>query len=115
MKDPQQSLFAVLVSLDTSLDKHNVNRVRTMLNKALERGHYRLVIDLTATENIDENGMTLLVDIALEMKARYGTLALIGVRPDIHFKIEESESHELFRYFIEVESALNALQTHGLS
>jgi len=115
MKDPRQSSFAVLVSLATSLDKNNVNSVRTTLNKALESGHHRLIIDLNATEHIDDNGLTLLVDIALKVKAQYGTLALVGVRPDIHLKIEERESYELFRYFVEVESALNALQARGLS
>lgn len=69
-----------LVSVSGRLDQNQTPDLETQLNALLDRGHNRIVIDLTEVNYINSGGLRCLVTAWRKAKKEGGNVVLTGLR-----------------------------------
>jgi len=85
-----------LVAVRGDLDLHTAPELREALDRAIDEGRNRLVVDLTETSYMDSSGLTALVLAHKRVRKRSGQLVVVNVDPSIGRTFEITGLHLLF-------------------
>ena len=85
-----------LVAVRGDLDLHTAPELREALDRAIDEGRSRLVVDLTETSYMDSSGLTALVLAHKRVRQRSGQLVVVNVDPSIGRTFEITGLHLLF-------------------
>jgi anti-anti-sigma factor len=88
------------------LDHHTAELLREPLERALEGGRARLVIDCSLLEFCDSTGLNVLLGARLKAEAAGGAVHLVGMQPVVARVFEITGAEAVFTVHDSLETAL---------
>lgn len=99
-----------LIAVPERLDASNAAAFRATIHQAIEGGADRLILDLAATTFIDSSGLAALISGLKAIRAREGSIVLVGAQGEAKAVIELTRMDLVFTMYPTVEAARAALQ-----
>lgn len=85
-----------VVSLTGEIDLHTCPELRTALQGTMDRGHYRLVLDLAKVPYLDSAALGVLVDAVRRARENGGGIYLVQVAPFVQRAFEITRLIKIF-------------------
>ena len=85
-----------VVSLTGEIDLHTCPDLRTALQGVMDRGHYRLILDLAKVPYLDSAALGVLVDAVRRARENSGGIYLIQVAPFVQRAFEITRLIKIF-------------------
>lgn len=104
MKDEVQ-----MVSLSGELTAAVAPEVRKELRALLEKGHVRLLLDMSGVSFIDSSGLSALVVTFKAARGAGGDVVLLRPQPTVRSLIELTRLHHVFQIFDDRDVAQRAM------
>ncbi|NBM20976.1 STAS domain-containing protein [Streptomyces sp. GC420] len=100
---------AAVVAPAGELDHHTADLLREPLEKAVESGSPRLIVDCSELEFCDSTGLNVLLSVRLRAEAEGGAVHLAGMQPVVARVFEITGAEAVFSVHDTLEEALAAL------
>jgi anti-anti-sigma factor len=104
----QKDVFIVNVTF-TRATLNEASELKQILNKAIDEGFKKIVIDLQTVEYIDSTFVGVLVVILKKLNEENGKMRLVGFYPAVHTIVEKTKLHRTFEIFESTDEALQNL------
>jgi len=102
----------VIISVKGRIDSYTAPRFSETLQAIIDRGIYRIILDLREVVYISSAGLRVLIDIHKNCQnTNKGELALVCVPERVHDTLEMVGFTSLFRLFPNVQVALQQVQS----
>jgi len=97
-----------VVILDTagSIDAFMVTRIREEINRLLEQGRIRIVLNCCRISRINSTALGILVGRLRRARHLGGDIKIVGLMPDMRGIFDITGASRVFRLFADEESAL---------
>jgi anti-sigma B factor antagonist len=96
LSDTKSSSGVVIVKVEGQLVVGNRNELKEHLQRMLEKGERRFLIDFAETGYIDSSGLGALVALARKVREEGGDLRLSGLNEDLRSLFELTKLDTLF-------------------
>ncbi len=104
--------WTVLRIDEPRLDAHNSGELKDAIQKHLENGDHRLVMDLSQVRFIDSSGLGALLSGYKNARFHQGNLVLAGLQPRVKSMFELTRLNRVFDIFQQTEDVLQAGEDH---
>ncbi len=98
-----------VVAVAGEIDLFTAPDLKAALNDALESGHSRIVVDLTATTFLDSTALGVLIGAVKRLRSRGGVLTLVNVDANIAKTFEITGLDQIFVIRATRDDAIEAL------
>ncbi len=96
LSDAKSASGVIIVRVDGQLVVGNRNELKEHLQRLLEKGERRFLIDFAQTGYIDSSGLGALVALARKVREEGGDLRLSGLNEDLRSLFELTKLDTLF-------------------
>ena len=94
-----------ILSLTGSLDTNTSKEAEDHINKLLEEGNIKLLIDLTDLDYISSSGLRILLSTSKKLKSLRGEMRICGLNETVNEVFEISGFTMIFKIFKTLEEA----------
>ena len=94
-----------IISLTGSLDTNTSKEAEDQINKLLEEGSIKLLIDLTDLDYISSSGLRILLSTSKKLKPLKGEMRICGLNETVNEVFEISGFTMIFKIFKTIEEA----------
>jgi anti-sigma B factor antagonist len=94
-----------IISLTGSLDTNTSKEAEDQINKLLEEGSIKLLIDLTDLDYVSSSGLRILLSISKKLKSLRGEMRICGLNETVNEVFEISGFTMIFKIFKTIEEA----------
>jgi len=94
-----------ILSLTGSLDTNTSKEAEDQINKLLEEGSIKLLIDLTDLDYISSSGLRILLSTSKKLKPLKGEMRICGLNETVNEVFEISGFTMIFKIFKTIEEA----------
>ena len=94
-----------IISLTGSLDTNTSKEAEDQINKLLEEGSIKLLIDLTDLDYISSSGLRILLSTSKKLKSLRGEMRICGLNETVNEVFEISGFTMIFKIFKTLEEA----------
>lgn len=100
-----------VVAVGGEIDLFTAPELKAAIGEALESGHTRIVVDLTATTFLDSTALGVLIGAVKRLRSRDGVLTIVNTDPNIAKTFEITGLDQIFTIRPSREEAVEALDT----
>jgi anti-sigma B factor antagonist len=94
-----------IISLTGSLDTNTSKEAEDQINKLLEEGSIKLLIDLTDLDYVSSSGLRILLSISKKLKSLRGEMRICGLNETVNEVFEISGFTMIFKIIKTIEEA----------
>jgi anti-anti-sigma factor len=87
------------------IDRDSSKDLREAADRAVRRGHHRLILDLAKVTFCDSSGLSLFIDLHRQADANGGWLRLAGPQAELRDMLQVTRLDHLFALYDTVEAA----------
>jgi anti-sigma B factor antagonist len=100
-----------VVAVGGEIDLFTAPELKAAIGEALESGHTRIVVDLSATTFLDSTALGVLIGAVKRLRSRDGVLTIVNTDPNIAKTFEITGLDQIFTIRPTREEAVDALDT----
>jgi anti-sigma B factor antagonist len=100
-----------VVAVGGEIDLFTAPELKAAIGEALESGHTRIVVDLTATTFLDSTALGVLIGAVKRLRSRDGVLTIVNTDQNIAKTFEITGLDQIFTIRPTREEAVEALDT----
>jgi len=104
----REEKFIQILTCRGRLDVQVSDRLKERIQKILEKGSARIILDLEGIELLDSSGLGALVACLRRVKEKEGEIKLAGLRPEVRSIFEITRVSRVFHICEDVSEALAA-------
>lgn len=105
----QDCKVAIVRLLGTRLDEQSLGPLRSQLQGAMKRSHFRLLVNMNDIEYLPSRVLAMFVRLHHEAKTEGGGLFFSNVRPAVRKLFEITQFYKIFVIFETEDEALRAI------
>lgn len=94
-----------------NLDVFNMMKMKSRMNRLLNRNHKRLLLDLRETKHVELAGIGILVDRLRKIREQKGDIKLCNLRPEVEKTFQMIGVNGLIESFSSEEEAIRSFAT----
>jgi anti-sigma B factor antagonist len=98
-----------VVAASGEIDLFTAPRLRQVLDRSIDMGRIRIVVDLTEATFLDSMGLGTLIGLAQQLRSRDGAMAIVNVHADIAKTFEATGLDQVFKILTTRAAALEAV------
>jgi anti-sigma B factor antagonist len=103
----------LILRADAGLDSYNVQAFLNELQRLIEGGARKLVVDCAALGYVSSFGITTFIRLHKRMAEHGGDVKLAAVQPPLFRLLEITRLNEVFHAYPSVEEAIKAFRTQA--
>lgn len=106
----EERIGDILVEI-VNLERASLNEAdefKSMLQKRINEGYYKIIIDISECEFIDSSFLGVLVGTLKKVAKQGGDLKLVGFKPPVHAMFQLTRMFRVFDTFTELQDAVKS-------
>ncbi len=92
-------IIKLVESKSNSIDISNIEELKEVLNKAIEEGNKKILVDFSNITYIDSSGLGGLMDAMKQLKEKGGELGILSISKDVLEVFTATKVAQFFKFY----------------